>query len=253
VDIRKILLAAAVAIPTISGGAAFAADLPQPYVAPPAAAAPFSWTGLYVGLNGLYGTGTSAASFTAPNFFVDNADNPALSLDANGALVGLTLGYNWQTSNNLVLGIEGDLDAGKISGAGNYDPQLDLGGVIPETLGEHDYTWQGTLRGRIGFTNTGIGGANTLWYLTGGAAWTSGNRWIENSVVNPADFTSASHMGWTFGGGVEHAINNKWSVKLEYLYTDFGSADYTDQNSSVVTRVHPTVSEFKFGINLKLF
>ena len=29
-------------------------------------------------------------------------------------------------------------------------------------------------------------------------------------------------VGWTAGGGVEYAIDNNWSVRAEYRYTDFG-------------------------------
>jgi opacity protein-like surface antigen len=31
--------------------------------------------------------------------------------------------------------------------------------------------------------------------------------------------------GWTVGGGVEWLLNPSWSVKVEYLYYDFGLND----------------------------
>ena len=34
-----------------------------------------------------------------------------------------------------------------------------------------------------------------------------------------------SLTGWTVGGGVEWLLNPNWSVKLEYLYYDFGLND----------------------------
>ena len=30
------------------------------------------------------------------------------------------------------------------------------------------------------------------------------------------------NLGWTAGGGAEFAVNERWSVKAEYLYVDLG-------------------------------
>ena len=37
---------------------------------------------------------------------------------------------------------------------------------------------------------------------------------------------SFTHTGWTIGGGVEWALVNSWTVKLEYLYLKFSEKDY---------------------------
>ena len=37
-----------------------------------------------------------------------------------------------------------------------------------------------------------------------------------------ADQHSTTRAGWTLGGGVEYAVNQHWSVRGEYRYTDFG-------------------------------
>ena len=31
--------------------------------------------------------------------------------------------------------------------------------------------------------------------------------------------------GWTIGAGADIALNDRWSVRPEYMYTDFGKAD----------------------------
>ena len=33
---------------------------------------------------------------------------------------------------------------------------------------------------------------------------------------------SATRVGWTLGAGLEYAVNNHWSLRAEYRYTDFG-------------------------------
>ena len=37
---------------------------------------------------------------------------------------------------------------------------------------------------------------------------------------------SKLHVGWTAGGGVEYAINDRWSFATEYLYVDLGYKNY---------------------------
>ena len=84
---------------------ASAADLPRrtsaPYADPVyASTSAFSWTGLYAGLNLGYAAGTYRDSIYFRN--------------ANGAMLGVTGGYNFQ-SGNLVVGAEGDLGYAWIS------------------------------------------------------------------------------------------------------------------------------------------
>jgi outer membrane immunogenic protein len=247
VDIRKILLAAAVAAPTISGGAALAADLPQPYVAPPAAAAP-TWEGLYIGAVGAYGWGNTAANFSAPGGITNWGAN---QIPLSGGLLGLTLGYNFDLHNAWVLGIEGDISAGNLGGssflAATGGSTSDPGYVPDDTQGVYRQSYFGTLRGRIGWSTNSMG--PTLWYLTGGLAFSDGRREITN--VNVGDsVATATHTGWTIGGGIEHKITNNWSIKGELLYADLGTGHYNG-NLGVVTDVHLTDTLFRVGVNYK--
>jgi outer membrane immunogenic protein len=95
------LLASALASPT------FAADLKPILKAParkaPVEAAPFSWTGFYVGANGGYGWGTSSWFDPTTGAGTDN-------FKLHGFMAGGTAGYNLQIGA-WVWGVEGDFDA----------------------------------------------------------------------------------------------------------------------------------------------
>src|ERR1035441_4859011 len=86
------LLAAVMALPS------FAADFPRPAFKAPSSAAPWNWTGFYVGINGGYGFGTS--NWT-------NAGGTTGDFNVSGALAGGPIGYNLQTGS-WVWGLEGD-------------------------------------------------------------------------------------------------------------------------------------------------
>jgi outer membrane immunogenic protein len=45
----------------------------------------------------------------------------------------------------------------------------------------------------------------------------------------------ATRTGWTAGGGMEWGFSPNWSAKVEYLYVDLGSVNYTSVNSAVPT------------------
>jgi outer membrane immunogenic protein len=174
-------------------GSAHAADLPRQMVTKaPAYVAPYyNWTGFYVGVNGGGGWGRSRW-------------DSAGSFDTSGALAGGTVGYNWQFGT-WVVGLEGDLDWADIKGsrtAGCF-----TGNCSTEN------TWLGTARGRLGYAFDRI-----MPYVTGGAAFGD----VKASQPGFTGMTS-TQLGWTVGGGVEFAIANNWTAKVEYLHYDLGN------------------------------
>jgi len=192
---RKTLLKSACVLAiTACAGAAIAADIsPRPNYPKAPIYVPYNWTGGYVGINGGGGWGNSdsASPFAGPSY------------DVSGALVGGTLGYNWQW-NQTVFGIEGDIDWSNIRGSTGCGV-----GLSCETRND----WLGTVRGRLGYAADRF-----MPYVTGGLA--VGNIKHSISGVGSADTTKA---GWTIGGGLEAALPvPRLTAKIEYLYVDLG-------------------------------
>ncbi len=207
-----------------------AADLP---VKAPAAAT-YNWSGCYAGVNG--GGGASGSQFTTT---VDNGTHLApadaalvgtdgtASANATGFLGGGQAGCNGQ-SGTLVYGLEGDFDYF------HSNPQLINGtntlsdGVTPFTA-SHSLTTDffATVRPRIG-----VAADRNLAYVTSGAAFTRASYTQTYSDGNSVALTgipmgtgtasgAKSLVGWTVGGGWEHAWTDHWTFKIEYLFSSF--------------------------------
>ena len=195
----------------------FAADMSRPAFKAPSSAAPWNWTGFYVGINGGYGFGKS--NWT-------NVAGTTGDFNVRGALAGGTIGYNLQTGM-WVWGLEGDVDASWIKGTDAT--------ICCETKNE----WLATARGRIGY-------AFDRWlpFLTGGAAF-------GDVKMTPVGFPAetSTKIGWTAGGGLEYAFQGAWSAKVEYLYADLGKASCSVAICGATTDVTFKTSIVRGGIN----
>jgi outer membrane immunogenic protein len=191
-------------------GSANAADLPRQRAMPakaPIYAAPYNWTGFYVGINGGYGWGKSDIS----------APISSASYNTSGGLVGGTLGYNWQMGQ-AVFGLEGDIDWTNLRGSGP------CAGTTCETRND----WLSTARGRVGYAFDRF-----LPFVSGGAAFGD----IKTNVVGVGS-ASETKAGWTLGGGLEAAIAGPWTAKVEYLYADLGhGTSVLGSNASFKTNI----------------
>ena len=220
---RFVLASCAALVAMMTVTAANAADMARRQAMPtkaPLYVAPYNWTGLYVGINGGGGWGNSTWSAATG------------SSDANpsGALVGGTLGYNWQMGQ-LVLGLEGDLDWTDLRGTTSAAPCT--------TSCETRNDWLGTARGRVGYAFD-----RYLPYLTGGAAFGD----IKAAPAGFAGVTSTK-TGWTVGAGLEARIAGPWSAKVEYLYTDLGSTNCATGSCALATNVDFHTSLVRGGLN----
>ena len=167
---KRFLIVGAVAF--VATGQALAADLPPPMAPPPRAPAayvpapvPFyNWGGIYVGINGGYGFGSTANSTVgvAGNTLVPTGTYTLSGNNFSGGLAGGTVGFNYQWAA-IVAGIEGDWDWSGQSRSGS------VGCGAGCTLNDSSkLPWIATARGRLGYAFDRI-----LVFGTGGVAFTN--------------------------------------------------------------------------------
>ena len=75
------------------------------------------------------------------------------------------------------------------------------------------------------------------------------------TIVRPFNFAaSETRVGWTVGAGIEWAVWENWSVKLEYDYLDLGSSTVTFNDPALgaaTISVSQRISEVKLGVNYR--
>ena len=213
---KRMMLAGVLALG--AAGPALAADLPPPQIPPPQAPATYvpapspeyNWGGIYFGLNGGYGFGDSKWSGLGSTG----------SFNTDGGLVGVTLGANYQ-ANQMVFGIEGDMDWADASGTAGAGCGASVIGIGTITSCETKNDWLATVRGRLGYAWDRV----LLYGTAGGAggdikATTSGGTASVGSVDN-------TEFGWTAGAGVEFALAQNWTARAEYLYVDLSNGSWS--------------------------
>lgn len=221
---KKILLGCATAV--FSASVANATDLPARapniYKATPA----YSWSGLYGGISGGYAWGEN------------KIDDDGIAGGSNkykpaGGFGGVQIGYNNQFSPHWLIGAEIDISGGKI------DDDLN---PAPGVRGKNEFNAFGTARTRFGYVQD-----RWLVYLTGGAIWLR-DKYKAASGIPITDATQY-RVGWVFGGGLEYAVDQRWSWKLEYLYAPLDRS----HNAIAGTNISwdPSFSLVRVGLNYK--
>lgn len=233
------------------------------FAAGPAYAGDFK--GFYAGLN-LGGTSGhadastttvfSSSGYFAPNSVPAIATAGAQSLGANSFAGGGQAGFNFQ-HKSFVFGVEtdiGSMSASQSKSTTAKYPCCPATFTITQFAGT---SWLYTLRPRIGFTRGPV-----LVYGTGGLAVTD----VDYTALFTDTFASAlehggktgTQTGWAAGAGVEFKPGRRWSLKGEYLRSEFNISN-TSTNltttlgpfpSSVFThRDDLTGNVYRFGFN----
>jgi outer membrane protein OmpA-like peptidoglycan-associated protein len=163
----------------------------------------------------------------------------AVSIEPSGAVPGSTVGltnhrnatitgggqagYNFQF-NNVVLGIEGDINGGGPSYTTGVTGTAGKPTFAPGSNFTASSDWNASIRGRVGYAYNQV-----LLYGTGGFAVANAN--LSANYASPAAgvsggsaSNSATLIGGTYGGGVEYAVSPNVSVAGEFRHTDYGSA-----------------------------
>jgi outer membrane immunogenic protein len=192
---------------------------------------------------------------------------------------GGQIGYNWQYSPLIVVGLEADIQGALERETDNLSPQnffFQSSTAFGEGTAVTNYTtqidWFGTVRLRIGYV---WGNGEVMSYVTGGLAYGEVKINGTNTVSGEFEFgpvdslgsvTRAfdhSHVntGWTVGFGTEgKLLIPGWTYKIESLYMDLGTLDATSVTSAspavltgvmgqVTTHTHFTDAILRAGLN----
>lgn len=192
-----------------------ATDIPQ-YI-PPAPAPPtyeqspsFNWSGPYIGA--LVGIGQTRGQF-------QSCGCESFDGNFNGRRFGGFVGYNWQSRQNYVVGLEGDLT-------------YDANGKAFADADKVGTGLSGSARIRVGYAIDNV-------LLFAAAGWTATKARVEG----PDDHATA--QGWTLGAGVDWAAGSNVFVRAEYRYNAFDRVDLAGVNSQFDQNV------VNFGIGYK--
>jgi outer membrane immunogenic protein len=232
--------AAAVSLLTVS--AAFGADLAAPPIAPAPPPPPFTWTSCYAGGNVGGGFGQKDLNDTAGILSLTTGFTSG-NLDISGYMLGGQIGCDYQFASNWVAGIEGAASGGDIGGKTTIavpgDPATfkDTTDFLSSVTARAGYAWDRWMlysKGGVGFVNDR--------YNIADAAGTYNFDGVE------------TRLGWTAGVGVEWALWDDWSVKLEYDYYGFGTRNVTfiEQSAAFPSgpeNIKQTIQTIELGLN----
>jgi len=216
-------------------------DVVLPVVAEPVAgkpalkeafAQPERWQGFYAGGSIGYGSGKSTQSYDR------NANHGLATVKPDGVVLSAAGGYNYMVTANILAGVEGDVGLMALSSPRKniYDGHLWKAKFGP---------FWGTVRGRAGYAHN-----DWLFYGTGGLAF---KQTDSVSIGNTAPETATDdkfRFGWVLGAGVEYAINDSWSGKLEYLHMNFGKYSGRSANDEDFYFKNQ-INLFRVGVNYR--
>lgn len=277
---KKVFFSAAMLVST---GLVFSAYLPT--INEPTYPLPLRspiWTGFYLGFNA-GGTWLQNTKMNVLSSFVAGSQNPTFpegaaytglqsAIGASGAIPvnsasfigGAQFGYNLQVTDQLVGGIEADLqkiafghNKGQTSNIVPLIGTFDGGGsvyvsgeqFVSSLNGSQRVDYLGTLRGRLGLLVTpmllihGIGGF-AYGHVSSSVSITQINNdntfFPPSQALNPLSSNfgnySNTRFGFTFGGDLECMFMSNLSARIEYLYYDLGSASYTLSPLTTINR-----------------
>ncbi len=135
-------------------------------------------------------------------------------------VLGGYVGYNHQINDRFLIGAEAGF-------SGAFDDELRAQAAGAAITIDPRYSFD--LTARAGY----LVNDKTLVYARGGYA----NSRVRTTLVTDDATTRVSDNldGWLVGGGVERALTDKVSARLEYRYTDFGNdGGQYDQHQALV-------------------
>jgi outer membrane immunogenic protein len=206
------------------------------------------WTGFYLG--GEVGGGWSSDSVTivTRTSTAFPAGTSLSTLNNSGVLGGLYGGYTYQMGF-LVFGFDGEYNWADLAGSSSTRSPT---GTSTSNVSDK-VTWISTVTGRFG-----LGNDDWLFFVKGGGAWaefSSSSTTVSGTGAVTGRASSADlRSGWTVGSGVEYRFAAHWSLKLEYDYIGFSSANFSSLEVSGAVGARSATSyinEAKGGVSYR--
>jgi outer membrane immunogenic protein len=194
-----------------------------------ASTAELNWSSIYLGVHA--GAGSSLGDWSP-------LESQHFQINSLGYLGGAQIGANYQF-RNFVVGLEGEISGARIVGDG-------LNGIDIAARGLVD------IAARFGVLTT----PTTLLYAKLGPAWMTERSDFSLPITGYANSITGTTLGALFGVGAEFMIYQKWSVKAEYNYLDFGTRNLDFGTPlpgfRAVYDAHERMQTIKFGVNYRL-
>lgn len=195
-----------------------------------------SWTGWYLGAN--VGRGnvdstsepTLGGTWLQPTYDGNRAELVriwSIDQDGNGFQGGVQGGYNHQF-DRVVVGFELDYGTTNVNALDRVGPvQMTTAPAQLQATHAFDTGASYSLRPRIGFT---VNDNKTLLYATAGVSYlkvkSQTDLFIPISNYSKYGEAEKTVNGFTWGVGVEHRFNPRWSAKFEYVRANLGDFSY---------------------------
>jgi outer membrane immunogenic protein len=203
----KLLLVCSVSLAIVSGSA-LAADMSvKAPIAPPPPV--FSWTGLYLGVEG--GGGWGRENYL-DNSTVAFPPGTAISQSPDGGIFGGVLGFRYQ-AGQFVFGIEG---------TGAWADLTSSVNPAPVPIDSFNVRSLYTATGQVGWAIN-----QALLYVKGGWAGGSVNTSIARPTTGGFASQSQSDDGWTVGAGLDYAVWQNFVLGVEYDHFDLGYGPFS--------------------------
>jgi outer membrane immunogenic protein len=177
------------------------------------------WSGIYAGLH----VGFADGAATQGEQWVPGFE---AGFELDGLLAGAQVGALAQFGN-FVLGVQGDVSGGGLSG--NYDFGF---GPFPNISIEVNWLASLTARGGVAFDSV------LLYGLAGLAV-------ADTTIKYPGGSADPTYTGYTVGAGVALKLNANWSVFGEYAYYGLGEQEFDGDTYDL------SLSSGKVGLNYK--
>ena len=238
---KRLLLGAVALLAMGATGSAVAADLPaRTYTkAPDMVPMLYDWSGVFVGINGGWGTTRRCFDSTGPTVI-----GPDGCHDTSGGFAGGQAGYRWQTPSSWVWGFEAQGDWADLRGS-----SISL--INPANTNRSHIDAFGLFTGQVGYAwNTAL-----LYFKAGGAVIADRNEILTGGAVL-ASASGDNRWGGTVGAGIEFSFAPNWSAALEYnhLFIANNNTNFINVTTGAITssdRIHGDADLVSVHVNYR--